>query len=212
MAAPRNTALKSEKKTSVSPLNKLQGENESLLKELREKDSRLKEMQKELAEIRNRLILAETEVERLSNQLDARNRSSLSRLVSPSGQTGQPEQKPQAVRAPVRQQQAPRAEVPAVEETDMQVATVIADKAHLRTGPGENNSPIMDVTRGTRLTVETRKGNWLRVNTPAGTRAWISGDVVEFGSGKSTSALRIRGYDGSAEEEAFKLLNRSGTR
>lgn len=207
----KSAPAREDKKPSPSPLVKLQSENDDLLKKLRQKDARIGELQKELDEARNRLILAETEVERLSNQLDARNRSSLSRLVAPAAKT-QPERTMQAPLRTEARQAAPRVEAPAPEDNDMQIATVISDKVHLRTGPGENNSPIMDVTRGTRLTVETRKGNWLRVNTPAGTRAWISSEHVEFGSGKSSSALRIRGYDASAEEEAFKLLSRSGSR
>lgn len=199
---------KVEKKSAATLPAKPQSESiDDLKKKLAQKDDRIRDLQKELEEARNRLILAETEVERLSSQLDNRNRSSLSRMSAPAGQT-QAVKKLPAEKAPAA---APRVENTAAEESDMQVATVIAEKAHLRLGPGENNSPIMDVTRGTRLTVETRKGNWLRVNTPTGTRAWISGDVVEFGSGKSSSALRIRGYDASVEE-AFKLLDRSGTR
>ena len=53
-------------------------------------------------------------------------------------------------------------------------------KAFLRAGPGEEHSPLMEVQGGTRLTVEARVGEWYRVISPTGTRAFIRGDVVQI--------------------------------
>ncbi len=76
-------------------------------------------------------------------------------------------------------------------EPDMQIVTVTADKVHLRTGPGKENSPLMAVTKGMRLAVETRNGDWFRVMTPNGARAWISSDVVAFGVPEPTNSSRL---------------------
>ncbi len=61
---------------------------------------------------------------------------------------------------------------------DVTIVEVVADKVSLRVGPGPEHSAIMDVQRGTRLTVEAREGKWLRVNSPTGGRAFISSEFV----------------------------------
>ena len=62
--------------------------------------------------------------------------------------------------------------------SDVLVGEVTEDKANLRSGPGTENSPVMQVQRGTRLTIEAREGDWYRVMSPTGTRAYIKSDVV----------------------------------
>ncbi len=79
-------------------------------------------------------------------------------------------------------------------QADLPVATVVVDKAQLRTGPGKDNSPLMAVSKGTRLVIETRQGDWYRVVAPSGARAWVSSDIVAFGT--SGTGL-VGGYDGS---------------
>ena len=183
-------------------LSSMQKSNLELAQKLRLKDSRIELLERELGETRNRLILAETEVERISHQLDSRNRASLSGLVD----------KDRALSSgPKASMAAPRvAAAPApLPEVDMQIATVVADKAALRTGPGMENSPLMEVTRGTRLTVEKRDGNWYRVNTPNGTRAWVRSDMLDFGASANASGMsRKRGYD-AGNEEALGLIRNS---
>jgi len=87
---------------------------------------------------------------------------------------------------------------------DLPVATVVVEKANLRTGPGTDNSSLMSVSRGTRLVVETRNGSWYRVFAPNGTRAWVTGDVLSFAATPPSdngvgSALRVRAYDPDVE-------------
>ena len=84
----------------------------------------------------------------------------------------------------------------------MQIAVVTADKVHLRTGPGKENSPLMAVTKGTRLAVETKNGDWYRVIAPTGARAWVSSDVISFSTAdkiKSVSKNQVVGFDGNYE-------------
>ena len=58
------------------------------------------------------------------------------------------------------------------------VVTVRASSAYLRTGPSKEDSPLMTVARGTKLAVETKRGDWFRVIAPNGERTWISKDVI----------------------------------
>lgn len=153
------------------------------------------ELIKELDDTRNRLMIAETQVERLSSIIDGGNRNKLSdsQVVDSS-----------AARSVSRSRPAPR---PESSESDMQIAVVTADKVHLRTGPGKENSPLMAVTKGTRLAVETRNGEWYRVIAPTGARAWVSNDVISFSTAdkiKSGSRNQVVGFNGgSNEDEAF---------
>jgi len=177
----------------------LEKTNRGLSDKLRISESSKKKLEQETEELRSRLIIAETEVQRLSSKLEQRNRASLADLAGAS--------KP-AINDRAQIKAAPARVNPAT-ESDMLIATVMADKAFLRAGPGADNSPLMAVAKGTRLTVETREGSWYRVNTPTGTRAWISADMVAFGPSARAApggTLRIKGYDASAEDEAVKLL------
>lgn len=61
---------------------------------------------------------------------------------------------------------------------DVAIVEVAGDKVSLRVGPGASNSSLMDVQKGTRLTVEAREGEWLRVNAPTGGRAYINANYV----------------------------------
>ncbi|RIL10056.1 MAG: hypothetical protein DCC75_05155 [Proteobacteria bacterium] len=149
------------------------------------------QLQKELAQARNRLIVAETEVERLSNVLQDKNDRNLSRYTS----KGSPSKNAKVMKAPPKANVSSKPPASAGQDGDMLIATVVVDKAHLRTGPGKDNSPLMTVSRGTRLAIETRSGNWYRVISPTGARAWVSSDVLIFGQGAGsspTSTVRIR--------------------
>jgi SH3-like domain-containing protein len=171
---------------------------------LAEKERRIETLSKEITTLKNRLLLAETEVERLSAIIDERNRKNISAFTArrvelggrPEIETGSTEVR----RATAAIAQRPT-DTKATEPTqDMQVVTVRAEKAHLRTGPGEDNSPLMSVARGTRLAVETRSGDWYRVISPAGTRAWVSSSVVVFGDLDPTRTTRVSGFNASIDK------------
>lgn len=178
-------------------------------------------LKRELQASKNRLMIAETEVERLSSIVEVRNKASLARYVpetskeAPTSTNRRPAPQKSALKNQeqknsrtviVRSAEPSRAAEAAPD--DMPIATVIADKANLRTGPGEDNSPIITVAKGTRLAVETREGKWFRVTSPTGTRAWVSSDVVAFNvsnKNSSLSTVRVKGYDPEAAEKAFNL-------
>lgn len=185
-------------------LSTLQNSNLELKRQAEAAQRRSGSMAQELEETRNRLIIAETEVERLSKVIEDLNKHNLNRL------TGQPVQA--LVRQPVRSRPAPvvqAVQAPSSAADDMPIATVVAEKAYLRTGPGKDNSPLMTVPQGTRLAVETRNGEWYRVVAPTGIRAWVAADVVAFGRDPQSGPTRtigVKGFDSSLEEEAVNLI------
>lgn len=153
---------------------------------------RITELLKELDSARRRLVIAETEVERLSSIIEGGSAKSTRD-------------------AKVEAQAQARVARPAVPQVpEMPIATVTVNKANLRTGPGLDNSPLMTVSRGTRLAIETRQGDWYRAITPTGARAWVSGDVIAFGAKDQwapSQTVKVGGYDLQAEEAAFALIS-----
>ena len=147
----------------------LRAENEDLKRRIEENETKSTTLLAQLEEARNRLIIAETEVERLASVLDARNSAAVGGNSRGQGSS-------------TRQS--------AAEADDMPIAIVTADKAQLRAGPSMSDSPLMAITKGTRLAVETRRGEWLRVISPAGSRAWVNLDVVSFGAKNSSSGRK----------------------
>ena len=163
--------------------------------------------ERKLEGVRGQLTMAETELSRLATISEARNRASLGRESLPAAPV------PSNAAAPVVAKA--RLEVPAIEPTpsgsaDLTIATVDVEKAELRLGPGKNHSALMTVAKGSRLAVEARQGEWLRVFAPNGQRAWVQSKLVTFGSkgsAKSVSTtVRVRGYSSSLEDEAFKRV------
>ena len=78
----------------------------------------------------------------------------------------------------------------------LDVVEVIVNKANLREGPGKSNSPVHQVPRGTKLTVETKQGHWLRVIGPTGGRVFIHEALVQplqrEGMSAASSSSRAR--------------------
>jgi outer membrane murein-binding lipoprotein Lpp len=192
----------------------LRADNEKLKSELRTLKSQVERLERELQTSRSQLATAELEVNRLSALSDAKTRSSLSRfgLTPPSDLSARSgASRPQV--APPAQREARAAIVPDVTLPSaggsMPVATVSVGKADLRLGPGQNNSPLMSVSRGSRLLVEARQGEWYRVFAPSGERAWVHSSLVIFGDTPSQSETsRVKGFDSDLESEAFRKFNR----
>jgi septal ring factor EnvC (AmiA/AmiB activator) len=160
--------------------------------ELAQLTAKVKELESRNSRLSSQLLLAETEVVRLAEELE---KFSAARLAGISGaQRVAPSQEPidssnrgipDSSGSVARKASADA--VAGARDEESLIATVIAPKANLRSGPGTNNAPIMQVSKGTRLLVETRQGSWYRVVSPTGSRAWIFGDVIAFGSRGSRS-------------------------
>ena len=187
-----------KQRTAFSQLEESKASIESKLQKTQSKVSNLLQ---ELEETRNRLIIAETEVERLSSIIEARNIHNLSSL--------RPAPKIQSEQKLARKTPVSSTRKEHKNANSTLIATVTVPKANLRTGPGMNNSPLMSVKKNSRLVVEKQLDGWYRVVTPEGTRAWISSSVVSFGSSASASPTRtvkIAGYNPDVESQAYELI------
>ena len=55
---------------------------------------------------------------------------------------------------------------------------VAAPRLNIRSGPGENFSVLGRITRGTQLKELRRNGDWLEIEAPANTFAYVAADLV----------------------------------
>ena len=174
----------------VAAIRKVKDQEES---KVNAANKRAKELLTMITESKKDLVIAETEVRRLSGVL--------------------PEKKPK-IKSTTKTSKSitlseRRSNGEDRSENQASVVSVEVDKANLRAGPGKNHSALMTVKRGTRLVVETRQNDWLRITAPSGSRAWVSTDVVAFiGNNDKHSSVKIKGFDSKADqvEKAFKLI------
>lgn len=168
-------------------------------------NQKILELYTELENKKKQLILVETEVERLSEVIEKRNRAELGNGASPSpnivNKNAVHQRQQIQMRKPINDLEA--------EKADMPIAVVIVNKANLRAGPSLKDSPLLEVSKGTRLVVETRQGAWYRVMAPNGKRAWVSSDVVNFGpnaNSKPSFTTRIKGYNQDVEDRTESIF------
>jgi hypothetical protein len=126
------------------------------LEETRRTVSSFPTMEKELLSLKNELMLFKSAEEILKN-------GTASSLASKGTEY-----------AAARQQNRP-AEIQAgpVIPSDVTIVEVTGSKVSLRAGPGTEHSSIMDVQKGTKLTMEAKEKDWYRVFSPTGGRAFI---------------------------------------
>jgi hypothetical protein len=181
--------------------------NVTLKRELDAKQRRIADLERQLEEVRGQLTMAETELSRLATISEARNRASLGRAALPASVHSGIAPAQTAAKAHLP---APHIEPTPASSADLTIATVDVEKAELRLGPGKNHSPLMTVAKGSRLAVEARQGEWLRVFAPNGQRAWVQTKLVTFGSkphaNSASTTVRVRGYSSALEDEAFKRV------
>ncbi|MDZ4787226.1 MAG: SH3 domain-containing protein [bacterium] len=179
--------------------------------------SRIIGLQKELEQVKNKLLISEAEVERLSSMVGsgpkhARLTTKSNQLVYSTSEDRSPSKNIDTRKKSLNDS-----------SSGLPVLTVIVDKTFLRTGPGKDNSSLMEVQSGTRMNVEDRQGQWFRVKTDNGTRAWIAAEAVAFGSSPESSpsqTVKIKSYMGAnagiaegadnsaAEDKAFDLISK----
>ncbi len=63
---------------------------------------------------------------------------------------------------------------------------VLVPKANLRTGPGSEHGVLQQMPKGVELLTETKIGDWYRVISPTGKRAFISAKVVKMVGAESS--------------------------
>lgn len=177
-------------------------------KQLELANQKIQELSRELENKKRQLILVETEVERLSEVIEKRNRAQLAGGGTTSNTVNQAPPSQHVQKQIVIPTKKPYDDLEA-EKADMPIAVVIVNKANLRAGPSLKDSPLLEVSKGTRLVVETRQGSWYRVMAPNGKRAWVSSDVVNFGANSSARpsfTTRIKGYSQDAEDRTESIL------
>lgn len=136
-------------------------------------------LRKQLVELKNELLMKETELQMLGRRDGRKAPASSVQVVSASGSAA-PESAPgrDILREAGKLAGQETIKIETAAKSDVMIVEVTADKVNLRSGPGPENSMVMQVQRGNKLTVEAREGDWFRVVTPVGSRAFIRSDVV----------------------------------
>jgi hypothetical protein len=141
-----------------------------------------------LVDMKNELLLKEEEI-RLLSARDQGEQSSFSQVHDDEVTERQVERAP---RERVQNNSGRRnTSTRGSSNTDVAIVEVIAGKVNLRSGPGPEHAPVMHVQRGSRLTVEAKEGEYYRVLSPTGTRAYISAEFVTPVEGDLQSVPRI---------------------
>lgn len=97
---------------------------------------------------------------------------------------------------------------------------VVVPKLNIRSGPGENFSVIGRVPKGTTVKELRRNGDWLEIEAPASTFAYIAADLVIRNAAApapappaSTSNLANKsGTKGKSADKSGKQMAKSGTK
>lgn len=150
--------LKSQRESLQKELEKSKKEIEEKQKEQSKLEEGRESLQQEIVRLQNELLLRETEIKVLSG--DKKAKKELEKILAKSGQKTREETSTQEI------------------VSDVTIVEVIGNKVNIRSGAGKEHSPVMQVQKGTRLTVEAREGSWYRVFTPTGSRGYIKTSVV----------------------------------
>ncbi|NMC63113.1 MAG: SH3 domain-containing protein [SAR324 cluster bacterium] len=151
-------------------------------------------------------MLAETEVERLSVRYGNRTNSTAAPVQGDKGRLLYPSEGPSSVPVDIGR-------MPGGVTKDLPLATVLTESASLRTGPGAQYSTLMTVPKGQSLAVEGRQGEWLRIITPLGARAWVNSAAVQTGGLSQKAPLEKQQVPSGPkitneqEDAAFHSLN-----
>lgn len=181
---------------------KATAESANTASSINELKTRLSKMERELQETKNKLLVSETEIDRLTGIIKNQGReraqlSTKSRIPADLDATAKMK----------------KVETTSTENDDLTL-TVVAEQSVLRAGPNQNETKLVEVDRGTRLRVDDRQGDWFRVTNRSGTRAWISAADVAFGpTGASSPSATVRikpssstESDAAIEERALELI------
>lgn len=133
--------------------------------------AKIPQLERELIDARNELLLKDTELARL-------------------GSSGSAGAELAAISAP---EPRPAEGLKPRSGSEVLIVEVIPAKVNLRVGPGREHSPLLQIRKGSRLTVEHRQGDWYRVMTPEGKRAYIRTDVVRPVNAPPAAAAGARG-------------------
>ena len=148
--------------------------------------TQIPEFEREIVELKNELLMKKSAAELfgLDSSDDSKRRKPESAVTRSADRT---RSNRSAQIAKVKEEIVAPAVVKPIERqpssslnSDMMIIEVTGDKVALRAGAGLNNSTIMDIGKGAKLTVEAREKDWYRVNSPTGGRAYIHKDYVKI--------------------------------
>ncbi len=198
--------------------------NRELAAELADKNvqlARIPEMEKALVAAKGELLMKQTEIRLFRGGTQPA--ASAPKVQATSGAPAAAAPKSRSVRAidkllngsgpafdAMRQMQGLPASSPSSEGSDVAILEVTGNKVNLRSGPGEEHSPVMQVKKGTRLTVEHRQGEWVRVLAPTGGRAWVRSDLADELSPPSTATTVAQAQGSSRPRKPARRSLRDG--
>jgi membrane protein YdbS with pleckstrin-like domain/uncharacterized protein YraI len=165
----------------LAKVQRLTSENQRLTDELAKVREKTK---KELAQVDNlqvKLMVAETQVERLNQMIEKQSKTANSFQVSSDKIS------PEAIKT--------------------LYATVLGDSISPRTGPGTDYSPISSLSRGDKVPVEGRQGHWIRVRLTSGALAWVHSGLVRLETEKPQSAPppKLKASENPAKPQAVPV-------
>lgn len=146
---------------SGGDLSRLTAENSRLRDEIEALKLKTKTELAEVDDLRVKLMVAETQIERLN------------KIIEECSQTGDH----------VTNYRSGAQEISKDGTSHSMYATVIGNSITPRTGPGNSFAPISSLRRGQRVPVENRQGDWYKVRLPNGAFAWIHSALIKIGTG-----------------------------
>lgn len=161
------------KKTKLE-LDKVASDKTKTLEQLNEvsqKAELAKSMESELVTARNQLLMKETELNMLNGEMDPATKPAAAKIAEPRAKLNLPTPSKN-----VRRALAPTATT---------IVEVTADKVNLRNGPDTEETPLMQVQKGTRLSVVGKLNDWYQVYTPTGSLAFVQQQVTKPVSGET---------------------------
>ncbi len=164
-----------------------------LQKQLAASLAREKKLIEDLDSLRSRLLVAETEVERLTVMLGGK----MPREIISQKKISTEESIDVTSIKPISEITATRV------NSDIPIATISAIEVPLRTSPGNTSSVITTLRQGAKVAVESRQGAWTRVITSSGLHAWLPTYAISNrAAGSSSSSSK------DSEEVAFESLSK----
>lgn len=148
--------------SSGADISRLNAENSRLRDEIEALKLKTKTELAEVDDLRVKLMVAETQIERLN------------RIIEECSQKGDGFSN---YRSGAQEKNSNDG------TSNSLYATVIANSITPRTGPGNSFAPISSLRRGQKVPVENRQGDWYKVRLPNGAFAWVHSALIKVGAG-----------------------------
>jgi len=125
-------------------------------------------LRKEIDTLKSKIFLLENEIESLNSTIEVRKHTAVNAIIGKDKKRAS------------HNFNLNTASNFKTQKPEVKIATITVDKANLRSGPSKVHSPLMTISKGSRLVIETRIGDWYRVIAPNGSRAWANSSVISI--------------------------------